>query len=458
MKQFAVLYLFMLLLAATSHAQYNTNENKIWAFGLQQGLNFNSGTPVPFASGMNAGMTTLEGCASVCDTAGQVLFYSSGKKVYNKTGALMPNGASLVSFSTSSTEQAALIVPVIGTTQKYYLFSLGSIGNGRLQYCIVDMSLDGGLGDVVASSIGTPLADSLGENMIAVAGYSSNIWLVTHRADTSLFLSYNITAAGIGSPIVSATGLFSGPLCYSWSMLRVSPDRTRIAQAIYKAADVYGTHLYNFNAANGKVTNCMVIDSVDDKTYSVEFSPDSKKLYTSGNRKMAQFDISLAGASAIQASKYIVTDSTAGYDVRLGPDGKIYFRGRDNRDLNCIATPNLAGAACAPTLHAVVMPNRAHDVFPNVYVRVGVKNESAGEPIVSATAAAISAYPNPAGSVLTIASPYNINSVVIIDRAGRVVYEAPAIGKEVRADVSGLIPGTYTLRVNHTETLNFIKL
>ncbi len=40
----------LIFIVNTLCAQYNAPENRVWAFGMRAGINFNSGTPVPFAA------------------------------------------------------------------------------------------------------------------------------------------------------------------------------------------------------------------------------------------------------------------------------------------------------------------------------------------------------------------------------------------------------------------------
>src|SRR5690606_35489912 len=93
-----VFMLFITFIATfSSYAQYNTPENKIWVFGNKAGLDFNTGNPVPISSSINAGNAggTLEANASVCDTAGVLLFYTDGSFVWDKSGSIMPDGNDL---------------------------------------------------------------------------------------------------------------------------------------------------------------------------------------------------------------------------------------------------------------------------------------------------------------------------------------------------------------------------
>ena len=68
------------------------NESNIWYFGENAGLNFNSGIPVALIDGQ---LVRQEGCASISDNNGDLLFYTDGSLVYNKNHLVMPNGSVL---------------------------------------------------------------------------------------------------------------------------------------------------------------------------------------------------------------------------------------------------------------------------------------------------------------------------------------------------------------------------
>tara|TARA_R110000868_G_scaffold131418_2_gene341459 strand:+ start:12265 stop:12708 length:444 start_codon:yes stop_codon:yes gene_type:complete len=110
-----VLVLF-LFLSIRSFAQGEAN---IWYFGNHAGLNFNSGSPVVLADGQ---LNTREGCSTISNAAGQLLFYTDGIKVWNKNHQLMPNGIDLMGDPSST--QSAIIVPKPGNPDVYYIFTV----------------------------------------------------------------------------------------------------------------------------------------------------------------------------------------------------------------------------------------------------------------------------------------------------------------------------------------------
>ena len=72
------LLLVVILISSTSFAQ---KEAANWYFGDMAGLTFNSGSPVALLNGQ---LITREGCASISDKDGNLLFYTDGSVVYNK--------------------------------------------------------------------------------------------------------------------------------------------------------------------------------------------------------------------------------------------------------------------------------------------------------------------------------------------------------------------------------------
>ncbi|HVW99388.1 MAG TPA: hypothetical protein VHA52_02965, partial [Candidatus Babeliaceae bacterium] len=316
-------FLFFLLGAATAQAQY---EN-VWAFGESTGMDFNSGIPVVITTHILGD----EGTASVCDSSGQLLFYTEGSFVWDRNGNIMPNGVDLVPGAsvylalneytpTSSTSQAALIVPVIGDKNKYYIFSLTScivdmapststLNRGQLYYSVLDMSLNNGLGDIVAGQKEILLDTGLAESLTAVVGNRCDIWVVAATIKQNI-KAWEITAAGIDTTPVLSIGIDSTiiPSFLPTGCIAISPDKKKlvatlggfdtIAVPIHASAAV----LYDFDPATGEVTNGLSLypyfyDSTGiSNGYGVCFSPDNTKLYVqdieNSGSYIRQFDLS----------------------------------------------------------------------------------------------------------------------------------------------------------------------
>ncbi len=355
------LLILSLLAMNTSFAQFSTNYNMFWAFGSGGAVNFVSGSPVATTSGI----AILEGSASLCDASGNLLFYTDGKKVWDRTNTVMPSGASIVTYSTFDAAQGAQIVPVIGTPNQYYIFSGDVYLTGRLAHSIVDMSLHGGLGDVVTASSGIVMGADFAEKMIAVQGNSCNVWLITHRRDSATFWVYNITSAGISAPVISNVGTLSA---YNAGVMKVSPDRHKIVSQVCEGSSTHGTELFDFDATTGIVSNCQVLDNIGNN-YGAEFSPNSTKLYTSTlyGTEVYQYNVSLPTTAAIVASKTLVGTTANAGDLKLAPDNKIYIVKYFVGNLDCITSPDLAGTSCNYVVNSFTLA-------PGTYGELGLPN------------------------------------------------------------------------------------
>src|SRR5690606_19172245 len=67
---------------------FSQNNGNNWYFGNYVGLNF-SPDPTPVTGGQT---TQLEGVACISDNDGNLLFYTDGRYVWDRTHNYMPNG------------------------------------------------------------------------------------------------------------------------------------------------------------------------------------------------------------------------------------------------------------------------------------------------------------------------------------------------------------------------------
>lgn len=394
-------YFIVLLLSgiyantAFSQPGWNLKENYVWPCIMDSALDFNSGSPVKVKSGIEVfwctGHTNETSFASVCDNNGRLLFYTDGDSIWNRNHNVMPNG--YIISDTWGAQQGLLIVPVLSNPNQYYLFSLkGVFPTVVLSYTIIDLSLDGGLGDVVPGTRNIPLDSNLAITAIATPGNNCDIWVISHDASDTLFKSYHITTEGIDTAVVqSRAGIFASFDGFLASCLAVSPDRKKIAMAGWGFTPNQAVALFDFDANTGKISNTLVLDS--DNTYSlfpygVCFSPDNTKLYfTSSDTESGfmsgiqpyighihQYEVNLPTPAAIVSSGiqlpqefYYFWGGMISPPLRLGPDGKIYLPADDAycppeiepNDtipyIGCINYPNVKGAACDFQPHVIVV-------------------------------------------------------------------------------------------------------
>jgi len=159
------------------------------AFGNH--LEFQAGIPV--VSPPNDFYAT-EGSATMSTAAGALQFYTDGVSIFDRFSNLMI-GSNVLHGSDSST-QNALIVPFPGDTaeQFYYVFTVPAqvdfyqnFDHSGLEYVVVDMAANGGLGSVVQAS--QELVPMI-EEKIHATWHTNNrdVWLVVHGAEGKCLL------------------------------------------------------------------------------------------------------------------------------------------------------------------------------------------------------------------------------------------------------------------------------
>jgi hypothetical protein len=141
--KYCTLFIAILLLnIATAQNQAN-----IWYFGNYCGIDFNSGIPVnthEIQAGSGSAMSVM------CDNSGDFLFCFDARKIWNREGNFMPNGENLIGDKRAT--MGALIIQQPGSDHLYYVFTVSTEfpDNNGMYYSVVDMNLDGGLGDVTS--------------------------------------------------------------------------------------------------------------------------------------------------------------------------------------------------------------------------------------------------------------------------------------------------------------------
>jgi len=385
MRTRIILVLIFILLHEAVLAQ---KENNVWVFGHSAGLDFNVGVPTP----INKQIGSNEGCASVANAKGELLFYCVGGQIWNRNGQVMPNGSNIVTYPTIRSSQGSLIVPVINNGLRYYVFSLEEAESAsgvacRLSYSIVNMGLNGGLGDVEPGSKGILLDQQLTEKMIAIPGDDCNVWVLTHKKGSNEFRAHEVTESGIvSSTVLSNAGNLTGPNAYLSGVMKISPDRRTLA--VCSAGDltaaspnVTGIELMDFNPATGAVSNARTLED-QDLCYGACFSPDGSKLYTGGDRYptggqfLCQFDLTQTTINDIINSKSdLYLHPNPGFikltDMRAGPDDKIYLNSSTNLDyLDVLNSPNLPATGSGYQSNAIhlISGTTGHYGLPNTYV------------------------------------------------------------------------------------------
>ena len=343
-------------------------ESNYWYFGAKAGLNFNTATPTLLTNGSidNSGVEG-EGCSAISDAGGNLLFYTDGVTIYNRTHAVMTNGNGLMGDKSST--QTAIIALRPGSTTQYYIFT-SPITNGanQIRYSIVDMTLSGGLGAVTATKnvVMPGCAPYMMEALTSVpTNVTGEYWIIAHRAadrvsgnSTSDYYAWKITSAGVAAtPVISSAGyaLPSVLVSGSWvsqgqGFIKSNTCYTKIFASYFAQGTAGRVDMLDFNKTSGAVSGTpIIINNFDSRNeiYSIEISPNDRYLYVTelgqgtmlvpGDERVHQFDLNSGVAATINASRYTLMTSapTAAQTglsadfvrtghLQLAPNGKIY--------------------------------------------------------------------------------------------------------------------------------------
>jgi len=391
------------MLTSALHAQYNLPENRIWAFGSNAGLDFSTGNPVPVQTAFS---TTAQGqlwetAATVCDQSGSLLFYTNGITIWNRNHVPMTNantlyGGTRINSVTESSTQGALIVPVPDTADKYYVFSLTNSESrtypvaGRLYYSVVNMQLNGGLGDVEPGRKWVALDTGMAEKLIAIPGSCNNIWVIIHSKDTNMFKAYEITSGGIRpNAVVSYAGAFGKGTISSgfgsrndfWNIgaLAASHDYRQIAMCNYFGNSL---EIFDFNRSTGVIDNGVTLDTNQLHSWSFYgacFSPDDSKLYATApdasdpqgayDYQVFQYNLNAGSPAAVRNSRTLIGPcGKDGSSLALGPNGKLYFQGTAFDRISVIAAPDQPPALCQYSPNAI-------QLLPGTQINMGIYSQ-----------------------------------------------------------------------------------
>ena len=325
---------------------YSQKQNNQWRYGGSGAIDFNT-VPPSFVTG--AALNTPEGSASIADkTTGALLFYTDGVTVWNANNQVMPNGTGLLggvapgpNTDSLSSTTAAVIVPKPGSATLFYIVTIDQqSSNNGVRYSVIDMTLNGGLGDVVAGQKNILLLNTNSEKLEVVPTNDiESYWLLTRDNSGDSFYSFRITGAGIQSiPVISTVGSSQGN---GAGHMKINKQFNKLAIGVTFASRM---ELFDFDNSTGVVSNPITwnYNLLSPLIYGIEFSPDGKVLYISDLYTILQYDLTQTTPQAIQNSAYQVASGNNA-SLQLGIDEKIYVNSGSLSAINC---PNELGANC----------------------------------------------------------------------------------------------------------------
>ncbi len=331
MKRFGLLTI-VLCISIILHGQ---NRQKIWCFGDSAGIDFSTGNPTPIVTSLDS----RGSCASIADTTGSLLFYSSydadvdiggppflGGEIYNSQHAIMFNGDSIV-MAAWYKETVIINDPFSNTS--FYVFSSGVTGNNGLYYNNVDMIQNGGLGAVIQKNIQLQ-SFKCTDGLTAIKhGNGRDWWVIFRRWDNinDDFYQYLITPIGISNVIIQNIGSSTDN---GFTKMIFSHDGNKMAMINYPGL----MEIYNFDRCSGILSNPITIHVepiVDPFNHFIfcEFSPNNRFLYVTAyddTCNLYQYDLQSPNPATTRITLETITNDLIGIgDLKLAPDGKIYL-------------------------------------------------------------------------------------------------------------------------------------
>jgi len=473
MKSKLLFYIYIFL-SCNVFAQIQANN---WTFGDSVGLSFSTDPPSFFLTSIN----TQEPSATISGSDRELLFYSNGQNVWNADNEIMPNGDSIhiggIDLTGhSSYTQGVTIIPKPGSENIFYLIHMSgpnvpddTIG---LEYTIIDMDLDGGLGDVVSKNIHFWVG-YCGEKMQAVRHANGrDWWLLAHTIsdiDTAMcFIRFLFTPDTIEGPYYQCyppVELDGIKLYGNTGQMKFSQDGRRLAFTREGYLEIY-----NFDRCTGTVSDMQRVENLISGFYGCEFSADGRMLYTtdmpsiSTDGYLHQYCIDCPESitdTRVTIYKNEVEDYTLG-QLQIGPDNKIYvpipwrWQPSDiyssiNGNLSVINYPGAEGLSCDfDTLVISLEGTRVTFGLPNMpNYNLGALEGSPCDTLLAINPADpvtfdVKAYPNPAQESLKITcTPADI--ILAIKTFNYLGEEMPlAFDENLVARVSKIAAGFYT--------------
>jgi hypothetical protein len=375
--------------------------------------------------------------SSICDSFGNLLFYTNGCVIAGADDEILENGEGInpgnahslwcdqYNDGYSGGPAASVILPMPDSSGVFYLFhkrftlyyNPTNAIRDKFFYTVVDMKKNGGKGKVLEKNVEL-MSDTLARGEIAAVKHANgkDWWLVTPRRNSNQFYIFKFTSQGIVDTFQQAIGILPDPQGEGVGQMVFSPDGSKL----YRTCRFKPVMVYSFDREAGVFTQFDTIAYDYGNQFIGEIgcaiSPNNRYLYLSCREYLYQLDL---WASDISGSQVTVAQwdgfkdplPTTFWQCQLGPDCKIYVMAfGDTRYYHVIHNPDEPGLACNVEQRGVQFqtPTGASmPSFPNY--RLG-PIDNPGVPCtatvsVNAMPSAppqIRAYPNPANEQVTI--------------------------------------------------------
>ena len=309
---------------------------------------------------------------SLCDSIGNLLFYSDGLSIWNSENDTLENGNGLnpglfadLSLSHHQSYPSFLsgqCIPDPGRPNTFYMIheAIDTIGESiivdKLYYTLIDMQANSGSGKVLEKNVLLREGD-LTYFGLCKHGNGRDWWLVVSDRHINNYLIYAITSDGIHF----FQEIYLGPEFINEEFVSLglfSPNGEK-----YVRADTYsGPVILDFDRCTGKISNPKRISLQFPENYGMfcSISSNSKYLYLNSHTDIMQIDLYYPMNSFDTIAKYdlALLPFPSGFRAsQLAPNGKIYIASTNGiRVMHIIDRPNLPGHACNFIPHGIIPP------------------------------------------------------------------------------------------------------
>jgi len=299
-----------------------------WTFGRNAGLSWSPdklrndvaatgmmGTPNGTLDNMPTAfwseISTLEGCFTISDKQGNMLFYSDGIKIWKADGTQIFDGLG----GHYSSMQSGIVLPFPGTENRYICVGLDEGLNNRMTYVIIQANSP----DDVTVVTPTPIpfqghTGTLGESMTAIEHANGVDWWIIapgvgSAADQATYYNaWLVTPAGVQSSAPKEKTSLGNPIrLLNQGYIKFTFDGRHFA---HPSSGGYLT-VGDFDNSTGIFSNFHLLSPPPNQPgYGTEFSPNNKYLYTSTNNNTSIWDFEglLDGSVTTPMKTYTTAD------------------------------------------------------------------------------------------------------------------------------------------------------
>ncbi len=340
-----------------------TSKSNVWYFGNGAGLDFNSQPPVATNdSQMRGANEAPEGTTISVDANSDPLFYTNGVTLWtrdaNNDGIddIAPGTLTESLGGSLNASQNSLLMPHPNDATQHYVFTISNdpADFRALRYSVADLK---GNGTATPPAPDLEEAKSSGEYVRArllfpevaekLAGTSTSGWVIAHELGNNRFISYPVTAAGIGSPVFSQAGsVIDEPQSEGYMVL--APNDTLLAVALPNSGGGNSIEIFKFNAQSGKVEDedhITVPIEGSGSIYGLAFSPSSERLFftlTGSTSTLHQLSIDSAfrAEETINSLVEVARVNEALGALQLGPDRALYVARNGSGFVGVVQAPD----------------------------------------------------------------------------------------------------------------------